>query len=761
MADIAVLGLALDSRQIVAGVKALDDLTAAAKPAATSATALEKAFKGAATETSALGKAGNTGSTGLTVLDKAAKAAKTSTDSIARSGLAARHELINLGRQGQDVAVSLLGGQSPFTVLAQQGSQIFDVFSSSKSATVGGVFKQIGTGILGLVTPTRLIVGGIAAVAAGGAFMASSWKESTLALDDAARGADLTTRELSKLQAAASFKGIDKAAFNAGITGFSKEVYNAKAGMGSLAEVFAVNNKHASTFDGYLGTAADLIKNARNDQQRLVLLQQMGLPATMEWVRLLSGGAEGLKKAKDSSVEFAANDNLVASARRWDEAYNKMWTNFGLNARSAFQKALETGTTLFDRMERLAQAGGNSSIWDRFLPSNHADIAKEKGITTVSPFEQRFSGDSKNAASGNTALGDAMRAEADRRRNQATLDKEQVAHDIQMQQQRLGALSQVATVTEQVRTSELALAAARLQPGNKITDGDVTRIQNYTKATALGVTAIRGQTDAYNLETNTLGMATGAAAAYAAVQSKINAEKLKGNTLSDAQIATLRSEASALGDAAQRAENMRAGYDGLTNAGQTFSQSIRSGASAWDSLKAAGTSALDTLSSKLMKMATDNLWTSAFGGTSGGGLLSGITSLFRGGSSGALPLPGASNFIGPTLNHTGYGPGDAPGPTRIVDSAHFNNAPRFHSGIGPGERAAIIRTDESVLTPGQMKAVGGAGGSITVPITINVDATGADPAGLARVQTQFESFKAELPGRVVAAVTTARKQRQL
>jgi hypothetical protein len=33
-------------------------------------------------------------------------------------------------------------------------------------------------------------------------------------------------------------------------------------------------------------------------------------------------------------------------------------------------------------------------------------------------------------------------------------------------------------------------------------------------------------------------------------------------------------------------------------------------------------------------------------------------------------------------------------------------APRFHDGIGPGERAAVIRDDESVLTPGQMRALG-------------------------------------------------------
>ena len=39
----------------------------------------------------------------------------------------------------------------------------------------------------------------------------------------------------------------------------------------------------------------------------------------------------------------------------------------------------------------------------------------------------------------------------------------------------------------------------------------------------------------------------------------------------------------------------------------------------------------------------------------------------------------------------------------MLPASVFADAPRFHTGIGPGERAAVIRTDESVLTPGQMR----------------------------------------------------------
>lgn len=57
-----------------------------------------------------------------------------------------------------------------------------------------------------------------------------------------------------------------------------------------------------------------------------------------------------------------------------------------------------------------------------------------------------------------------------------------------------------------------------------------------------------------------------------------------------------------------------------------------------------------------------------------------------------------------------------PSPTRRVPASFFEGAPRYHTGfINPTyERAAIIRTDESVLTPGQMKAIAGAGGASVV-----------------------------------------------
>lgn len=90
----------------------------------------------------------------------------------------ARHEWINLSRQMQDVGVSLYGGQAPLTVLVQQGSQIADIFGSSRVGAAASMKEFVQT-IGGVALhPITLIAAG--AISAGLATM--RWKEQTDAL---------------------------------------------------------------------------------------------------------------------------------------------------------------------------------------------------------------------------------------------------------------------------------------------------------------------------------------------------------------------------------------------------------------------------------------------------------------------------------------------------------------------------------------------------------------------------------------------------
>lgn len=165
-----------------------------------------------------------------------------------------------------------------------------------------------------------------------------------------------------------------------------------------------------------------------------------------------------------------------------------------------------------------------------------------------------------------------------------------------------------------------------------------------------------------------------------------------------------------------------------------------------NAVKAFGASVVRMIDDIVAKALAQKIAESLFpaGGGGGGGLLSGFGSLLFGGGGGAAGaaaggassgLTGAADILA-NLAHSGHGPGDAMA-TRVVPRAAFANAPRFHSGVGPNERAAILLQTESVLTRGQMnqlapisaleralsgmaaKATRGGGGSSDRPIIVN------------------------------------------
>jgi hypothetical protein len=124
---------------------------------------------------------------------------------------------------------------------------------------------------------------------------------------------------------------------------------------------------------------------------------------------------------------------------------------------------------------------------------------------------------------------------------------------------------------------------------------------------------------------------------------------------------------------------------------------------------------------------------------------------FRAGGVGRAPS-GVDLYMPPTgtnaaVAHGGGHLTDDNFAMRRVPDWIFHNAPRHHAGwIAPGERPAILRHDESVLTPGQMRALGGA----ARPVVINIHNSSGAPV---RAQERPGSGGAEVDvyiGEVVA-----------
>jgi hypothetical protein len=102
---------------------------------------------------------------------------------------------------------------------------------------------------------------------------------------------------------------------------------------------------------------------------------------------------------------------------------------------------------------------------------------------------------------------------------------------------------------------------------------------------------------------------------------------------------------------------------------------------------------IDTMLSMSMKQ--NSASSESYGGTGIVGMF--VNTLFGGG--------GVADVLA-ALDHGGGIAGTEASSYRLVPSLAFAGAPRYHRGIGPGEQAAVLRKDEGVFTPGQMKALG-------------------------------------------------------
>lgn len=174
-----------------------------------------------------------------------------------------------------------------------------------------------------------------------------------------------------------------------------------------------------------------------------------------------------------------------------------------------------------------------------------------------------------------------------------------------------------------------------------------------------------------------------------------------------------------------------------------FETQIRNGASAMQALQTAGLSALGKIADKLASMAADNLWSAAFGGSSGGSILS---LLGLGATHGVNAVGGTGLSLTATGGMYASGTDYAKGGLSLVgeNGPELLNIPRG-----------------SQVIPNDVLRSGGMGGGVSAPVTISIDARNADAAGLARLQVQLDTLKSELPSRVVQAVTKAKKQRLL
>lgn len=265
-------------------------------------------------------------------------------DNFVNKNKLARYELINLNRQIQDVGVSLVSGQSPFTVLVQQGSQIYDVFASSR-VTLSGFISQIGA----MLTPTRLFAAGLVAVGAGFAVAYSSAINYAKSLDDLSRVTGIASAQLEGLQKTADIKGLDRGALSSGLKAFTASIDDARFKTNDLRKLFELNGQAIKdNMAANLETVAKLIKNAETDLDRLRIAQIAGFEKSADTLRFFEQiGETGVQAV--AGVSSAVERDLIQKARAFSEAWSTAWSEFKTSAQSAVVSSLAGLQSLVDK----------------------------------------------------------------------------------------------------------------------------------------------------------------------------------------------------------------------------------------------------------------------------------------------------------------------------------------------------------------------------------------------------------------------------
>ncbi|MQX45590.1 phage tail length tape measure family protein [Sinorhizobium medicae] len=160
MADVATLGLQVESGSVEKGTDALNKLTGAAARAEAAANGLSGASRGATGAASAAAKAyaaegaaAASASKQIEMMNRAANQNRASS----------RGNLGNIAAQFQDIAVSAQMGMGLLQIALQQGTQLAAVLSSMERPVQG-----LGAAFLSVLSPVSLLTIGIIALAAAG-----------------------------------------------------------------------------------------------------------------------------------------------------------------------------------------------------------------------------------------------------------------------------------------------------------------------------------------------------------------------------------------------------------------------------------------------------------------------------------------------------------------------------------------------------------------------------------------------------------------
>lgn len=200
----------------------------------------------------------------------------------------ARHEWINLSRQFQDVGVSLAGGQSPLTVMLQQGSQIADIFGSSQAGAAGAL-RSFGAGAVRALASPIGVAAGLAAAILGVKAAGDAAADSLAKLGEEAGQTGLNPNRVVGAKIVGARAGLDEKGTLGALTNAQKEFEAFSRNSGAVKDSLEKIDK------GFL-SVADRARNAGEWIDRIVQkIRELPTAQGLNLAQALFGPDEGRK----------------------------------------------------------------------------------------------------------------------------------------------------------------------------------------------------------------------------------------------------------------------------------------------------------------------------------------------------------------------------------------------------------------------------------------------------------------------------------
>lgn len=527
---------------------------------------------------------------------------------------------------------------------------------------------------------------GLATVAVAAlASVAQSAIKDAAAIGDLSDKLGISTDKLQELNYGAAQANMSFDDLGGGLLKFSKNIGEAANHSGELYKILSLNGIAVTNAAGkqrplndLLNDFADLVKNAKSEQEGLALVYAAFGKGSDGFLEMLRNGSSGLKDVEEAGrrAGIVIDEDLIRKAQEFDDTWAAVMLSVKAHTEEATLKIaalLEgAGGAVQGILKDANEAYNFAKKVASGVPTNGTQVEPDGfggfNIVDSRPSNNPMADPSAPvSASGKGNLGPVPSnkkptvlpdPEADARKKASDADKkrrEKEAHDLAVRK-----AEAIKAVIEALALEEANLSRSNVQQ----------RIANELKAAGTTADTKAGEQ----------------------IIAKVQAISLEDQAMESAAYT-----------AEQLAEKQQAFFDGISFLAET-------GVNAFDALIVQGQSLDDVLQNVLKSLVSATIQAAAlgqgplaglFGTQSSSGGLGGLFGMLLGGLNPSTPA---------SIYHSGGTVGMG-GLSRSVHPGMFSGAPRYHSGgiagLQPGEMPAILQKGEVVIPKGGMRGGGG------------------------------------------------------